>query len=743
MLMLPRLNFVLLLALLSSAPSVRAAANDASPAWRAIRTVAAPEAHQAAAADANFFYAITNSAVAKYDRLSGEKIAVSTGEAKHLNSGFFGNGRLYCAHSNYPQTPEISEIKVLNVETMQLTTFKDFGNFGGSLTWALWHDGHWWCNFAKYGERNAETFLVKFDPQWNEKQRFTYPMEVLQHLGRNSLSGGIWQHSELLVTGHDDPVLFRLALPKEGTVLKLLRQEAIPFTGQGFAIDPKTNGLIGIQRAKRQMVVAARPDGKPLRLPKIFNDHMVLQRGDRTSIWGWARPAAMITIEFAGQTIVTKADADGAWQALFKTLAADATGRDLTVQSEGESLVVRDVVVGEVWHASGQSNMAMTVGQVAERLVDVKTQVTQANLPAVRFCRSQQGDSVEPLTELASNSEWIVSTPGTTPAFSAAAFFFARKLHQELQIPIGVIDSSRGGTPIEPFIPRDAFESHPTLRKELELGDQHDLAGLTKLVGGVYARDANWLPARLFNSRIAPIARFHVAGLVWYQGESNCGHAEDPRDYQHKMRALVSGWRAALHNEQLPVYFVQLPGSGAGPGWPYLREQQRLSSELTHTGMVVTIDLLDGDIHPPNKVDVGERLAQWALANRYSRKMPYSGPMFTKAEIHDGKVVTHFEHSDSGLMIAIKTGLAAAQESAAVKLGAFELADAAGKWSPAEASIVGETVVVTSKDVAKPVAVRYGYQVSPTDCHLYNRAGLPAAPFCSHPELLRYEPQRP
>ena len=195
--------------------------------------------------------------MAKYDRLTKKRVAVSTGEAKHLNSGFLHNGKLYCAHSNYPQTPERSEIMVLDLETMKLSTLKDFGDFGGSLTWSVFQDGHWWCNFARYGDDNNQTFLVKFDPEWKEKARWTYPADVIRELGRNSLSGGIWRDGDLLVTGHDDPVLFQVRLPKQRAVLELVGKWAIPFTGQGIAHDPKTGGIVGINRAKRQVVLAS------------------------------------------------------------------------------------------------------------------------------------------------------------------------------------------------------------------------------------------------------------------------------------------------------------------------------------------------------------------------------------------------------------------------------------------------------------------------------------------------------
>jgi hypothetical protein len=228
--------------------------------WVATRTLDAPEAHQAAAAHGDWLLAITNNKVAKYDRTSGKLVATSTGEARHLNSGFMWEGKLYCAHSNYPQTPERSEIKVLDLATMKLETFQDFGNFGGSLTWAVRHEGNWWCNFARYGDDNAETFLVRLDDQWREQGRWTYPPEVLRGIGRMSLSGGLWLEGSLLVTDHDNPVLYRLRLPKAGSVLEFVERQAAPFTGQGIAVDPATGGLVGINRARRQIVLAERPE---------------------------------------------------------------------------------------------------------------------------------------------------------------------------------------------------------------------------------------------------------------------------------------------------------------------------------------------------------------------------------------------------------------------------------------------------------------------------------------------------
>ena len=233
------------------------AATETVAVWKQTAALPAPEAVQAAAADAKFAFAINNTHVVKYDRATGQRVASSTGDAKHLNSGFLFEGRLFCAHSNYPRTPERSEIKVLDPETMELSTFKDFGHYGGSLTWAVQHEGAWWCNFARYGSANSETFLVQFDLDWNEKGRWTYPAELVRELGRYSLSGGIWQGDALLATGHDHRVIYELRLPPVGSVLEYVGKHTVPFTGQGIAHDPSTGGLVGIDRSKKQIVFAA------------------------------------------------------------------------------------------------------------------------------------------------------------------------------------------------------------------------------------------------------------------------------------------------------------------------------------------------------------------------------------------------------------------------------------------------------------------------------------------------------
>lgn len=232
--------------------------NKVSPAsvWRKTAILPAPEANQAAAASEEFVYAITNRLIAKYDRASGRRVSESRGEATHLNSGFLWESKLYCAHSNYPQTPEHSEIKVLDLDSMALTTLKDFGVSEGSLTWVVRHDGHWWCTFAYYGDQNARTYLAQFDDQWQEQRRWRYPDEVVRRLGSASISGGLWRQGMILATGHDALEIYRLRVPGDGNLLELVEIMPAPFTGQGIADDPATGGLVGIDRKQRRVVFA-------------------------------------------------------------------------------------------------------------------------------------------------------------------------------------------------------------------------------------------------------------------------------------------------------------------------------------------------------------------------------------------------------------------------------------------------------------------------------------------------------
>ena len=248
-------SFFTLSLLVASVTSLARTA-DAGERYEQTAAISSPEATQAAAANESFVYAISSTTVAKYDRATGERLAVSAGEAKHLNSGFLWEGKLYCAHSNYPLKPEKSEIKLLDTATMVLGTFKDFGESQGSLTWVVRNDQGWWCTFAYYGPEHAKTKLVKFDDDWQERGSWTYPEKVISDLGDYSISGGIWQADELLATGHNKRVIYRLRLPATGNILELVDVVDSPFPGQGIARDQTDGHLVGIDRAKRLVLFA-------------------------------------------------------------------------------------------------------------------------------------------------------------------------------------------------------------------------------------------------------------------------------------------------------------------------------------------------------------------------------------------------------------------------------------------------------------------------------------------------------
>lgn len=219
-------------------------------------SLASPLANQAAAATDKLVFVVDNGVVGKYDRATGKELAHSTGKAEHLNSGFLWEGKLYCAHSNYPKKPHQSDIRVLDPETMKLTIFHAFDEPPGSLTWAVRRGENWWCCFAHYGKENEKSVLVHYDVGWKEIRRWTFPKELVADWGNYSLSSGIWVGDDLLATGHDKRVIYKLRVPKDGTVVEVSEVVPSPFPGQGIAVDPKTGGLVGIDRGKRQVLFA-------------------------------------------------------------------------------------------------------------------------------------------------------------------------------------------------------------------------------------------------------------------------------------------------------------------------------------------------------------------------------------------------------------------------------------------------------------------------------------------------------
>ena len=472
-----------------------------------------------------------------------------------------------------------------------------------------------------------------------------------------------------------------------------------------------------------------------LNVAAVYGDHAVLQRGVEVPIWGTAPAGTMVTIEFAGQRRTAKADNQGEWTASLSAMKASEMGRPLTIRSAQNSLTFKNVLVGEVWLASGQSNMQFPMKSCARRLQAVQAAMEKEySRQHIRLLRIGPPDSPHFRKLAREEASWKVDSPASRADYSAVAFFFARKLARDLEVPVGVIESSWGGKPIEGFIPEEEFSYHAALKPIADLARKNKLDDLRQLEGGVIIRNTAGMPGRIFNSRIAPVAPYPVAGAIWYQGESNAGKDEDPRNYRIKMEALVRGWRKAFRSPRMPFYFVQLPAyRDEAFGWVRLREEQRLSLSVPHTGMAVTIDLRDPDIHPANKIDVGERLALWPLARQYGKKDTVcAGPLFKSARIEGATIRVNFDHLGGGLMVARKEGLNPAKEIPATSLQHFEIAGADGVWHSASAEIESDEVVIRSASVTLPVAVRYACRGAPANPNLYNRAGLPASPFCSH-----------
>lgn len=474
-----------------------------------------------------------------------------------------------------------------------------------------------------------------------------------------------------------------------------------------------------------------------VRLPAIFSDHMVVQQGVDLPVWGWAAPGEEVSVAAAGQSRKTRAGADGKWMLRLAPLRA---GQRLQVVVEGKNrLVLEDVLAGEVWLCSGQSNMAFPVAKAK----NFEAERAAAALPEIRTFVVAQNLAKEPQSEI--KGKWLVASPETVGQFSATAYFFARELHKTLGSPVGLVNASVGGTAIELWISAEAQRRSAALKPAMELLDRAN-AGFDAAAAGARYQEAlaQWkagekarakkgkrtrppqdpvaLHARkhgvglLFNGMIAPLIPFALRGALWYQGEANStpGRAEY---YQYQLPALVEDWRARWGQGDYPFAWVQLPNfEGPGRNWPLVREAMLKSLRLPRTGMAVTIDIGDpNDIHPANKQDVGKRLAMWALADVYGRKGAPSGPLPAGHRIEGGRVIVSFKNGE---------GLAA-------KGGAprgFQVAGADRKWVDATARIAGTTVIVSSPEVRNPVAVRYAWANNPV-CNLYNAAGLPASPF--------------
>jgi len=480
---------------------------------------------------------------------------------------------------------------------------------------------------------------------------------------------------------------------------------------------------------------AAAAEVKPAAL---FSDHMVLQGGMPAPVWGTAEPGEAVKVTLNGQTRSTTAGADGRWMLRLHKLKA---GGPYEMRIEGKnSLTINDVLVGEVWIGSGQSNMEFTVSKKVARfagMLDEDKEIAAANYPTIRMFTVKQEKSYAPKEELA--GEWKVCSPETVPGFSAVGYLFARDLQQRLHVPVGILTVAYGASTAEAWLPREALAGDPKLKPMLDRFDS--LEEFYKSHPGATAADAppgpqtlNARPPRpgpmrdpvqdqheptvLFNGMVHPVIPYAIRGVIWYQGESIVGGKEGLALYPHVMETLVEQWRQLWAEGDFPFYAVQLPALKNVSNNPLVREGQAQILSLPKSGLAVTVDAGDPDnVHPKDKEPVGERLALIALANAYGRKLEYSGPRYSSMKVEGNAIRIRFTHVDGGLVA--KDGL----------LKWFQIAGADGQFVDADATIDGKTVVVKSDKAPAPAAVRYAWSNYPTGCNLYNAAGLPAAPF--------------
>jgi sialate O-acetylesterase len=452
-----------------------------------------------------------------------------------------------------------------------------------------------------------------------------------------------------------------------------------------------------------------------VKLPSILGSHMVLQQGEPVPIWGLADPGEEVSVVFGSAKASAKADADGRWQVKLPAMKANAKGVKLVIKGSNE-IVLEDVLVGEVWLCSGQSNMEWAVA----RSTNAKQEIAAANHPLIRHIKVPHRPSAKPESDV-NTSGWQITSPSTAGNFTAVGYYFGRELLSELKVPIGLIGSNWGGTRIEPWIAPEGFKAIPALKEEF--ADKLDQFP-QKRGNGVNHQSA----LALYNGMIHPLLPYPIKGALWYQGESNNGEG---MRYHEKMKALIAGWRSIWKKPELPFYFVQLAPfkyRGEPQNLPGIWQAQLETLKVPNTGMAVITDIATvGNIHPPNKQDVGKRLSLWALAKNYGRKdIVYSGPLFKAADHSDGgkgDITVQFQKL-GGKGHGLKT-------TDGKPPSHFEVAGEDGAWHPAKAFIVyGDHIIAKSDKVAKPLHVRFAWDQT-ANPNLVNSAGLPASPFTS------------
>ena len=516
--------------------------------------------------------------------------------------------------------------------------------------------------------------------------------------------------------------------------------------------------------------VASVPVKTGLRLPSLFGDHMILQQNMKNTIWGWADPKEQITVTASwGASASAQANADGAWKVLLDT-PAFGTGHSLKITGS-KTIEIKDVAIGEVWLCAGQSNMGWSTGNSAEAELEANV-----NLPNYRIFKSGREHWHEPLKEKRDlMGQWKTCNPESAAETSVVAYNFGKKLHLALNVPVGIIQEAYAGTPIEGWMP---WEVQQDIAQSKEQKAEMDKSAKRQLDGKGESREkslaafnqemmdynkqvaagetmksknrelkppyikkpadlGNQYPANIFNAMIYPIRPYGIKGAIWYQGERNSKTVPQAVAYGEQLKRLISYYRSSWHElsggnvaKDFPFFFTQLPSweppqtqpvEGVEATWSVNREAMRLVSiEMPHTGMAVGIDCGDPvALHPQNKKPIGIRHAYLALKEVYGKDIVSCGPRYLNQKIEGNKIVLNFDSTGSGMMPA-KPG----------KLDAFAIAGADKKWHWADAEIAGNKVIVSSKDVPTPVAVRYAWAMNPSQRNLlYNKEGIPASPF--------------
>lgn len=516
--------------------------------------------------------------------------------------------------------------------------------------------------------------------------------------------------------------------------------------------------------------VASVPVKTGLRLPSLFGDHMILQQNMKNTIWGWADPKEQITVTASwGASASAQANADGGWKVLLDT-PAFGTGHSLKITGS-KTIEIKDVAIGEVWLCAGQSNMGWSTGNSAEAELEANV-----NLPNYRIFKSGREHWHEPLKEKRDlMGQWKTCNPESAAETSVVAYNFGKKLHLALNVPVGIIQEAYAGTPIEGWMP---WEVQQDIAQSKEQKADMDKSAKRQLDGKGESREkslaafnqemtdynkqvaagetmksknrelkppyikkpadmGNQYPANIFNAMIYPIRPYGIKGAIWYQGERNSKTVPQAVAYGEQLKRLISYYRSSWHElsggnvaKDFPFFFTQLPSweppqtqpvEGVEATWSVNREAMRIVSiEMPHTGMAVGIDCGDPvALHPQNKKPIGIRHAYLALKEVYGKDIVSCGPRYLNQKIEGNKIVLNFDSTGRGMMPA-KPG----------KLSSFAIAGADKKWHWADAEIAGNKVIVSSKDVPTPVAVRYAWAMNPSQRNLlYNKEGIPASPF--------------